>query len=192
MTHTVGGTAMLETIVYTSVFVTDQDRALEFYTNVLGLHKRAENPLPGGPRFLAVGVKDQDFVLVLWPGIPGQAHPVQGRVPAAYTIETPDCQQAVEELKSRDVKFETEVLQFPWATPQGSKTLTATGCSSEKATGRQPAFITTQAVALASKKAGVLAATSDAGQRVGRSNAYSAHADQCCTSRTRRVRQDSA
>jgi predicted enzyme related to lactoylglutathione lyase len=28
---------MLERIVYTSVLVSDQDRALDFYTNVLGL-----------------------------------------------------------------------------------------------------------------------------------------------------------
>jgi predicted enzyme related to lactoylglutathione lyase len=59
-------------------------------------------------------VKGQDFQLVLWPGTPGQAHPVQGRIPAAYTIETPDIRKAFEELKSRGLKFETEVLEYPW------------------------------------------------------------------------------
>lgn len=110
---------MLEKIVYTTVFVNDQDRALDFYTNVLGFKKRADNPTadastPDGPRFLAVGVKDQDFLLVLWPGTPGQGDPVQGRIPAAYTIETQDCREAFEALKSRGVKFETEVLEYPW------------------------------------------------------------------------------
>ena len=56
---------MLERIFYSSVLVSDQDRALDFYTNVLGLEKRAENPTPDGPRFLTVGVKGQDFMLVL-------------------------------------------------------------------------------------------------------------------------------
>jgi predicted enzyme related to lactoylglutathione lyase len=97
------------------VFVSDQDRALDFYTNVLGFEKRAENPTPGGPRFLSVGVNGQDFQLVLWPGTPGRAEPVGGRIPASYTIETRDCRKAVEVLKSRGVEFETEILEFPFA-----------------------------------------------------------------------------
>src|SRR5688572_8222012 len=55
---------MLEKVFYTSVLVTDQDKALDFYTNVLGLEKRVENPTPDGPRFLTVGVKGDDFQLV--------------------------------------------------------------------------------------------------------------------------------
>jgi predicted enzyme related to lactoylglutathione lyase len=105
---------MLEKVFYTSVLVSDQDKALDFYTNVLGLEKRVENPLPDGPRFLTVGVKGQDFMLVLWPGTPGQAQPVQGRIPASVTIETEDCRKAYEELKSRGVEFETDVLEQPW------------------------------------------------------------------------------
>jgi catechol 2,3-dioxygenase-like lactoylglutathione lyase family enzyme len=123
-TKNAGGTAMLEKIVYTTVFVNDQDRALDFYTNVLGFEKgadnptpfgkRGENPAPDGTRFLTVGVKGQDFQLVLWPGTPGQARSVQGRIPAAYTIETRDIREAFEALKSRGLKFETEVLEYPW------------------------------------------------------------------------------
>jgi predicted enzyme related to lactoylglutathione lyase len=104
---------MLERVFYTSVLVTDQDRALDFYTNVLGFERRVDNPLPDGPRFLTVGVKGQDFMLVLWPGTPGQAQPVQGRIPASV-IETEDCRKAYEELKSRGVEFETDVLEQPW------------------------------------------------------------------------------
>jgi hypothetical protein len=51
LTTTTGGTAVLEKIFYTSVLITDQDRALDYYTNVLGLEKPAENPTPTGPRF---------------------------------------------------------------------------------------------------------------------------------------------
>jgi catechol 2,3-dioxygenase-like lactoylglutathione lyase family enzyme len=63
---------MLEKVFYTSVLVSDQDKALDFYTNVLGLEKRVENPTPDGPRFLTVGVEGDDFQLVLWPGTPGR------------------------------------------------------------------------------------------------------------------------
>ena len=103
-------------IVYAAVLVSDQDKALDFYTNVVGLTKRADNPANGGPRFVAVGVEDQeDFVLLLWPGTPGEGEPANGRIPASYTIETEDIHEAVEVLKSRGVEFDTEVLEFPFA-----------------------------------------------------------------------------
>lgn len=105
---------MLEKVVYVSLFVNDQERALDFYTKVLGFEKRADNPTPDGPRFLAVGLEGQDFQLVLWPGTPGQAQPALGRVPATYTLETRDCRKAFEALKALGVKFETDVLEYPW------------------------------------------------------------------------------
>jgi predicted enzyme related to lactoylglutathione lyase len=105
---------MLESVFYTAVLVSDQDRALDFYTNALGLEQRSDNPTPDGPRFLTVGVDGQDFQLVLWPGTPGQAQPVNGGIPATCTFETDDIRKAVETLESRGVKFETGVLEFPW------------------------------------------------------------------------------
>ncbi len=105
---------MLEEIAYATVFVSDQDRALDFYTNVLGFKKGFENPTPDGPRFLTVGLDGQDFQLVLWPGTPGEAQPLESHTPGAYTIETGNCRKAVEELKARGVKFDTEVLEYPW------------------------------------------------------------------------------
>ena len=105
---------MLEKIFYTTMLVGDQDRALDFYTNVLGFEQRVDNPTPDGLRFLTVGIDGQDFQLVLWPGTPGQAQPTQGRIPASCTIETDDLRKEYEALKSRGVKFETDVLEFPW------------------------------------------------------------------------------
>ncbi|HXD58682.1 MAG TPA: VOC family protein [Thermoleophilaceae bacterium] len=106
---------MLEKILYTSLLVSDQDRALDFYTNVLGFDLAVDAPTTEGEaRFIAVGVNGQDFQLILWPGTPGQAQPAQGRVPASYTIETDDCRKAYEALKARGVNFETEVLEYPW------------------------------------------------------------------------------
>ena len=105
---------MLKSVFYTAVYVTDQDRALDFYTNVLGFEHRVENPTPDGPRFLTVGVEGQDFQLVLWPGTPGEGVPVQGRIPASCTIEVDDCQKTVEALEARGVEFEMGVLEFPW------------------------------------------------------------------------------
>ena len=109
-----GGRTMFEKVVYVTVFVKDQDKALDFYTNVLGFEKRVDSPKPDGPRALSVGLKGQDLQLVLWPGTPGHGQPYQGRGTAAYTIETKDCRMAFEVLKSRGVKFDTEVREFPW------------------------------------------------------------------------------
>src|SRR3954471_19496165 len=105
---------MLEKVVYTSVFVTDQDRALNVYANVLGLEQRIDQPTPDGKRFLTVGVKGQDFQLLLWPGTPGRAEPAQGRIPATYTIDTSDCPKEVEALTSRGVTFESGMIEMPW------------------------------------------------------------------------------
>jgi predicted enzyme related to lactoylglutathione lyase len=105
---------MLDKLVYTSLFVSDQDEALDFYTKVVGFELRVDTPSSIGPRFLSVGVNGQDFELVLWPGTPGKAEPVNGFIPAAYTIATDDIRKAYEELKSRGVNFDTDVLEFPW------------------------------------------------------------------------------
>ena len=109
-----GGQAMLEKAVYVTVFIKTQDKALDFYTNVLGFEKRADVPKSDGPRFVAVGLKGQDLLLVLWPGTPGQGQPYQGRSTAAYTFETKDCRKAFEALKSRGVKFDTDVIEYPF------------------------------------------------------------------------------
>jgi predicted enzyme related to lactoylglutathione lyase len=102
---------MLKKVVYVALFVSDQDKALDFYTNVIGLEKRGDYPTPDGPRFLTVGVKGQDFELVLWPGTAGRAKPGS----ATCTIEVEDCRKAFDTLQSRGVKFESsEILEFPW------------------------------------------------------------------------------
>jgi predicted enzyme related to lactoylglutathione lyase len=105
---------MFQKVFYTMLLVTDQDRAVDFYTNVLGLEKRVENPTPDGLRFVTVGVDGDAFQLVLWPGTPGAAQPSMGRPPAWVTIETDDCRAAVDDLRSRGVEFVSDVLEFPW------------------------------------------------------------------------------
>jgi predicted enzyme related to lactoylglutathione lyase len=106
-----GGTTMLKKVVYVAVLVSDQDKALDFYTNVIGLEKRGDYPTPVGPRFLTVGVDGQDFELVLWPGTPARGEAGS----AVYTIEVEDIGTVFETLKSRGLKFEpSEILEFPW------------------------------------------------------------------------------
>ena len=65
---------MLTKLLYVTQLVNDQDKALDFYTNVLGFEKRAENPTPDGPRFLAVGLKDQKDMLAIGDPASPEAH----------------------------------------------------------------------------------------------------------------------
>ena len=88
---------MLKNVFYTSVLVSDQDRALDFYTNVLGLEHRVENPTPDGPRFLTVGVEGDQFQLVSGAGHRAGAAG-DGRPPASVTIETDDVRKTVEDF----------------------------------------------------------------------------------------------
>lgn len=102
---------MLRKMPYVALLVSDQDKALEFYTGVVGFEKRIDAPTPAGPRFLTIGVPGQDFELVLWPGSPAKAE----LGAAVYTIEVEDCREAFDTLSSRGAKFEPDqVLEFPW------------------------------------------------------------------------------
>src|SRR5262245_53287229 len=88
---------MLKHVAYITMLAKNQDKALDFYTNVVGFEKRWDVPAPNGGRFLTVGVKGQDFELVLSPVAPG---------PLEVTIEVEDCREAFEALTSRGVKFD--------------------------------------------------------------------------------------
>jgi predicted enzyme related to lactoylglutathione lyase len=102
---------MLRKIPYVALLVSDQDKALDFYTNVIGFEKRIDAQTPNGPRFLTIGVPGQEFELVLWPGTPAKAELGS----AVYTIEVDDCRATFETLASRGVRFEpAELLEFPW------------------------------------------------------------------------------
>lgn len=107
---------MLTNVTYVTVFVADQDKALAFYVDTLGFEKRVDHRnVPGGGRFVTVGLPGQNLQLVLWPGSAGHATKSAGAVPGLCTIESTDCLRDFEALKARGVTFETpEVLKQPW------------------------------------------------------------------------------
>jgi lactoylglutathione lyase len=101
------------------IFVTNQDRAKEFYTKVLGFELRADEPLfPGAPaRWLAVAPRgaETDIILYLidqnwdhYRGIVGKSQ--------ALTIDVADMPAVQAQLKARGVKFVSELQKQPWGT----------------------------------------------------------------------------
>jgi predicted enzyme related to lactoylglutathione lyase len=111
LAHQDWGAQMFSRIMYVTVFVSDQDKALDFYTNNFGFQKRADYSGREG-RFLTIALKDQGFEVLLWLGNAGQA-----KMPGVGTlfIESDDLRKDFAGLKARGVEFvEPEPEAYPF------------------------------------------------------------------------------
>jgi catechol 2,3-dioxygenase-like lactoylglutathione lyase family enzyme len=118
---------MISRISHVNVWVTDQDEALAFYRDKLGLEVREDVTMPemGGFRWLAVGAAGQpdvSFVLMAIPGPPvfepDSAEKLRellakGALGALF-LTSDDVQATYEELKARGVEFSSEPTQMPY------------------------------------------------------------------------------
>src|SRR2546427_8034457 len=59
---------MIEKLTHVPIVVSDQEKALKFYTEVLGFEKRADYQNPGSPRWLTVAPKGTDVEMILFEG----------------------------------------------------------------------------------------------------------------------------
>jgi catechol 2,3-dioxygenase-like lactoylglutathione lyase family enzyme len=107
---------MFSRLMYVTLFVTNQDKALDFYTQTFGFEKRADYPGPEG-RFLTMAISGGPEVL-LWPGIAGRAETTgspQISVPGPLIIESDDLRKDFEILRSRGVQFaDAEPENYPF------------------------------------------------------------------------------
>jgi catechol 2,3-dioxygenase-like lactoylglutathione lyase family enzyme len=106
---------MIQRLSHSTLFVTDQDEAKDFYVNKLGFEVRMDQSM-GGFRWLTVGPKGQpDFQLILMKLAPSgrmsaeSAETLKGLIQsglvAAGVFETADCRQTYQELSARGVEF---------------------------------------------------------------------------------------
>jgi catechol 2,3-dioxygenase-like lactoylglutathione lyase family enzyme len=100
---------MLTNLMFATIYVSDQDRALAFYTDRLGLEKGVDSPTPEG-RFLTVAPADTSVQILLWPGNPGQPGPAvdaaePGMLAGTIFLEADDLRKEFEVLRSRGVEF---------------------------------------------------------------------------------------
>ncbi len=108
---------MLTNITHHGVFVLDQDQALDFYVNKLGLEIKADVPL-GFMRWLTVGLPGEDREILLeLPGPPAMDERAAGQIrdlltkgATGYTIgfRTDDCRKTYEELSAKGVEITQE------------------------------------------------------------------------------------
>ena len=114
------------------VWVHDQDVALEFYTNKLGMEVREDITVPelGNFRWLTVAPPGQDDVSIVLMAIPGApmfdeqtAEEVRNLMAKGYAsgifLSTDDCQKSYEELTARGVEFTDGPEQRPYGIDSG-------------------------------------------------------------------------
>jgi catechol 2,3-dioxygenase-like lactoylglutathione lyase family enzyme len=122
---------MLDKLTHVNVWVDNQEDALRFYTEKLGMELRDDVSFPelGGFRWLTVGLPGQDVALTLMevPGPPVFDAETQAQIRALVAkgvagglfFSTDDCQSSFEELSKRGVEFSQEPTKQPYAIDAG-------------------------------------------------------------------------
>jgi catechol 2,3-dioxygenase-like lactoylglutathione lyase family enzyme len=116
---------MIRRMSHATVFVANQDEALEFYRDKLGFEIRTDAKVSDEFRWLTVGPKTQpDFEIVLMEPKPGmlmdedtskQLRSIMAKgVLGAGVFNTDNCRQTYEELKGRGVEFVSEPAERPY------------------------------------------------------------------------------
>jgi len=110
---------MINCVGTVSVYVSDQQRAKEFYVNKLGMELRQEAELfPGATnKWIAVAPKGAKTEIILYlpdenwehyKGVVGQSQSI--------TLDVTDFDATYTELKGKGVEFATEPDRQPWGT----------------------------------------------------------------------------
>jgi lactoylglutathione lyase len=94
--------------------VADQDRALEFYTETLGLEKRVELPFGPDLRWIEIAPSGADTSIALCPPGPGVT---PGGKQTGISLQVEDADAYHAELKARRVDVDEEVGRFGDAVP---------------------------------------------------------------------------
>jgi uncharacterized glyoxalase superfamily protein PhnB len=123
---------MLKSLATAMVWVHDQDEALAYYTDKVGLEVREDVTVPemGNFRWLTVGVPGQEDVAIVLMAIPGppvfdeqtreQIQELMAKgASGGLFFTTDDCRETYEELKSRGVEFQGEPTEQPYGIDVG-------------------------------------------------------------------------
>ena len=119
-------------IANAQLWVHDQDEALAFYTEKLGMEVRSDVTLPemGDFRWLTVGPAEQPEISIVLMAIPGApmmddetSQQVRDLVAKGFAgtvfLTTDDCQASYEELRARGVEFTEPPEERPYGIDSG-------------------------------------------------------------------------
>jgi predicted enzyme related to lactoylglutathione lyase len=104
---------MIKAIKFANIPVTDQDRALEFYTKKLGLRVITDSPFNNQQRWIELGIPRAETKLVLFTA-PGQEKLIGG--PMNVTFSADDVEATAREMKAQGVEFVQEPQKADWGT----------------------------------------------------------------------------
>lgn len=119
---------MIARLSHTSLFVNDQEKAYDFYVNILGFKVKNDVKMENGFRWLTVNAPDQPDVEIILMDILHQSMARSEACPDGFDEEsrnafkllmdkgilgagvfnTPDCRATYEELKAKGVRFAGE------------------------------------------------------------------------------------
>lgn len=116
---------MISKMSHATIYVTDQDQALEFYRDKLGFKVTTDVTMDGGFRWLTVSPRDQpDFEIILMEPKAGfmfeeeSANQLRTLITngklGAGVFDTANCQATYEELSSRGVEFLSPPAERPY------------------------------------------------------------------------------
>lgn len=109
---------MIQGIPIITILVHDQDEALAFFTEKLGLETQMDVMAEAGFRWLTIAPVDRrEPQLTLVPADTDEKRAQVGRQVADHVLavfQTDDCQRDYELLKSRGVHFRSEPEEQPW------------------------------------------------------------------------------
>lgn len=99
-----------------SVYVSDEDKALDFYVNKLGFEKRMDAPLgmeDQSLRWVEIGIPGEETAIILVRGYAGWDEGRVGKF-AGIVLSTDDIRKTYEELRARGVEFSQAPSEEEW------------------------------------------------------------------------------
>ncbi len=110
---------MINKITHVTLYVNDQDEALTFYRDKLGMKVHTDAPMENMRWLTMTPAKQSDFELVLMPATNAATKALVGKqAPETpfICVSTDDCARDVQELKAKGVTVIQEAKQEPWGT----------------------------------------------------------------------------
>ena len=104
---------MIRAIKFVSIPVSDQDRALEFYTAKLGFSIHTDQPMGEGQRWIELGIPGAETRVVLFTA---EAHRDRIGTPSDIVFMSENVEKTYKELVGRGVEFLHEPKKEPWGT----------------------------------------------------------------------------
>lgn len=104
---------MITHVQSVSVYVNDQDAAIDFYCNKLGFELRADNLMGEGLRWVEVAPRGGQTVIILVRGYADWSPERVGRF-SGMVLQPDDVQATYSELSEHGVTFTEAPNQTPW------------------------------------------------------------------------------